>query len=107
MKKPAILVIAFVIAAINGHAQQSAGYRSEDNYNLYYSPVTIGPNGFRTVEEENRLMTQTLVQLRHQREIDENTQEEMAKAKKRHDEEVAAKKSLFDAKKSGRVNTKK
>jgi hypothetical protein len=104
MKKSAILA-AFAIISINCSAQQSAGYK--DNYNLYYSPVTIGPNGFRTVEEENRRMTETLAQLRRQREADENTQEEMARAKKRRDEEVAAKKSLFDAKKNGNVNTKK
>jgi hypothetical protein len=106
MSKFAILAIVFAIITINGYAQQS-GYRYGDNYNSYYSPVTIGPNGFRTVEEENRRMTETLAQLRRQREADENTQEEMTRAKKRHDEEVAAKKSLFDAKKSGNISAKK
>jgi len=106
MKNLATLAITFILFT-KGYAQQSASNRYGENYSLYYSPVMIGPNGFRTVEEENRLMAETLAQLKRQREIDENTQEEMAKAKKKHDEEVAAKKSLFDAKKSDSTKKKK
>jgi len=106
MKKLAILVVVFIIIAIKGYAQQSAA-RYGENYSLYYSPVMIGPNGFRTVEEENRLMTETLAELKRQREKDEGTAAEMAREKKKHDEEVTAKKSLFDAKKNDSVKVKK
>jgi hypothetical protein len=106
MKRLAILVIAFIIITIKDYAQQSAA-RYGENYSLYYSPVMIGPNGFRTVEEENRLMTETLVAIKRQREKDEGTEAEIAREKKKNDEEVTAKKSLFDAKKNDSVKVKK
>jgi hypothetical protein len=105
MKKLIILAITFFIFGIPIYAQQGGNYRYAEPH--YYSSVLWGANGFRTVEEENKLMAETLAAMKRERDKEENTPEEMAKEKKKHDDEVAAKKTLFDATKKDVVKTKK
>ena len=95
MKKFVLFLAAGAFIVSYGHAQSSGNYRYGEYSGLYYSPIISGPNGFRTVDEENRLMAETLAELKRQRLQDEATQEEIARAVKKRDEEVAAQKRMF------------
>lgn len=79
----------------------------------YYTPVLWGVNGFRTVEEENRIMEQTLAELRRQRQLEDMTPEERADMRKRREikqeirtDAVQARKGKEDAKKQKAVQAK-
>lgn len=93
--KRALLSVAMVLIAAQMFGQ-SAGTRG--SYSSYYMPMMWGTNGFRTVEEENRLMTENLSELRYQRSLEEASPEEAARLRKKHDEELARRQKADDAK---------
>jgi len=109
MKPIVFLATAICFICSGAYAQQSGAYNGTTNYyptynyldrypTNYYSPVLWGPNGFRTVNEENILMDQTLEAMRRQRDKDNASPEEQEQAKSKHDEEVAARKRAAEAK---------
>ncbi len=94
------LVIAFCIVGSNTYAQELGNYKYVDKYRTdFYSPILWGPNGFRTVEQENQLMADLIAERRRRSQLEDSSPEERSIAKQRHDQEVAAKKQEFDAKK--------
>ncbi len=107
MRKIIILVAALLITGIHCFAQDAAYTKSGDQYVAsYYTPLLWGVNGFRTVEEENRIMEQTLAERRRQIELENMTPEERANMKNRHlvkqeikNDALAAKKEKAEARK--------
>ena len=108
MKQLIILVLAIFATNMQGNAQQ-AGSIYGDTYGpgLYYSPLIYGPNGFRTVEEENRLMDQTIAQLHRQRDLNEMTPEQVEAAKKKREIKQEIKNDAIEAKKQKAQAAKK
>jgi hypothetical protein len=106
MKKFAFFLVVGTSIATQGHSQTYSA-RNGEYVGAYYSPVIYGPNGFRTVEEENRLMAETLAELKRQHQKEDATQEEIARSNKKREEEVATQKKMFGAGKKEESNPKK
>jgi hypothetical protein len=107
MKKVVILCLVCFIA-LQCHAQQSASSPYGDNYSAgYYAPVMYGPNGFRTVDEENRLMTEALAERRRRYQNEESSEAEIARAVKKREQEDAENKRMFGANKKEDPKAKK
>lgn len=87
MKKIIILAGLFLVG-INCFAQDvNANYdnvrRSNQYVATYYTGSLWGVNGFRSVEDENRIMEQNLAELRRQRQLEEMTPEEREELRRR------------------------
>jgi len=81
-----------------GFAQNYSYYRNEDQYTAsYYVPVLWGSNGFRTVEEENRLMEEMLAEKRRQARMDSLTSDEIAADRKRQERNLEIRKDQLEA----------
>jgi hypothetical protein len=103
MKKIIILAGLFV-AGINCFAQDvNANYdnvrRSNQYVATYYSGSLWGVNGFRSVEDENRIMEQNLAELRRQRELEEMTPEEREELRRRRQMKWEIKNEAIQARK--------
>ena len=120
MKTIILISAATCLFCSASYAQKEAARNNNDGYNdthyynyldrspsNYYTPVLFGPNGFRSVTEENILMDQLLAE-RRKREKEENmTPEEREQARTRHEEVLAASKKAADARKKPAVKAKK
>ncbi len=120
MKTILLISAATCLFCSASYAQKDAvrntdnGYNDTHYYNYldrsssnYYTPVLFGPNGFRSVSEENILMDQMLAE-RRKREKEENmTPEEREQARIRQEEAIAASKKAADARKKPVAKAKK
>ena len=87
--KKAIFSALFIIIAGHGFAQSRAG--------VYYEPISWPSNGFLTVEQENKLMTEKEAELQRQKKLEERTPEQIAKDKKKEEDEATARRRRFEA----------
>ena len=93
------IIIPVILILIAGHSHaQSANGSSRSSYGSYYGPIWWGPNGYRTVEQENKLMEEQLAEMRRQREREEGTPQDIARANKKQAEELAAKQKKLEGK---------
>lgn len=87
MKRLFFVFMIILGAAWSGKAQDYVNQYTYARHREYYVDAYREPfflvNGFRTVEEENRLMEQTLAEMRRQRDLEEMTPAERASSQKR------------------------
>jgi hypothetical protein len=101
MKKIIVFCTVLLLCGSASFAQNV--YSNYSNHNdqyiaHYYGQLTWGANGFRSVEEENRIMEQTLAELRRQRQLEEMTPEEIAAYKKRKEIKQEIRQDALEAK---------
>jgi hypothetical protein len=101
MKKIIVFCTVFLLCYTASFAQNV--YSNYSNHNdqyiaHYYGQLIWGANGFRSVEEENRIMEQTLAELRRKRQLEEMTPEEIAAYKKRKDIKQEIRQDALEAK---------
>ena len=92
-----------------------SGYYSNDSHsydyygrsNSYYAPVSIVPNGFRSVSEENQLMEQMIAERRRQEKEDNSTPDEREQARRKHEDELAARKKAIEERTKPTAKAKK
>lgn len=99
MKNFIILLIAlFSCGIIN--AQDNYPYvRHNNQYIATYAYGSLwGMNGFRSVEEENRIMEQNLAELKRQRDLEEMTPEEREKMRRNRQIKLEIKNEALQAK---------
>ena len=91
MKNIFCLTVAVFAVSLSSFGQQSNSVRYSGGYSAsYYSPIFWGPNGFRSVEEENYRSEQAIIALRRQREREEGLTEDAATLRRRREEDAAA-----------------
>ena len=101
MKKIIVSCTVFLLWCSASFAQNV--YSNYSNHNdqyiaHYYGQLNWGANGFRTVEEENRIMEQMLADLRRKRQLEEMTPEEIAAYNKRKEIKQEIRQDAIDAK---------
>lgn len=102
MKKIIILAIVLFAASVAGIAQDNPNYahtKRGEYVATYYTGSLWGVNGFRSVEEENRIMDQNLAELRRQRKYEEMTPEQREQTHKRRQMRMEIKNDALQAKK--------
>ncbi len=103
MKKIIILAGLFLMGSNCFGQDVNANYdnvrRSNQYVATYYSGSLWGVNGFRSVEDENRIMEQNLAELRRQRELEEMTPEEREELRRRRQMKWEIKNEAIQARK--------
>lgn len=103
MKK--IIILGALFACVNESFGQDENVnydnvrRSNQYVATYYSGSLWGVNGFRSVEDENRIMEQNLAELRRQRQLEEMTPDEREELRRRRQMKWEIKNEAIQARK--------
>ncbi len=103
MKK--FIILGALLACVNESFGQDENVnydnvrRSNQYVATYYSGSLWGVNGFRSVEDENRIMEQNLAELRRQRQLEEMTPEEREELRRRRQMKWEIKNEAMQARK--------